>query len=330
MRIEFLELLECPKCRSDLGLDDGYTIEDSTGRIDFGRLTCRGIARHEFNIRNGIPRFVLDEGYSENFGWQWNRWARVQFEDQNIGGPMEGHTTRMFEMATNSSAGELVDKSVLDVGCGPGRFSDVCLRQGARLVIGLDYSSAIDAAKDNFQGEPDKLLLIQGDALRIPLKQSSVDRAFSIGVLHHTPGPSVAVTEMVRVVGSGGKVSVSVYPKSGYYTLISTQMWRNFFKFLRPLFGFRPSLVYAHIAGRVGFYARKISRFLHYPLQVIIPNVNLPDLRWVILDTFDSVTPSYQSGHSPEQVKDWLAKAGCIKLEETELQSGCSGEKPER
>ncbi len=49
---------------------------------------CSSIARYA--IRNGIPRFVSDEGYSHNFGYQWNRWAKVQFENENVGRPMEG------------------------------------------------------------------------------------------------------------------------------------------------------------------------------------------------------------------------------------------------
>jgi 2-polyprenyl-3-methyl-5-hydroxy-6-metoxy-1,4-benzoquinol methylase len=76
----------------------------------------------QYSINCGIPRFATDEGYCDSFGYQWNRWAKVQFEDQNICGPMRDHTTRMFESITDFSPETLRGKTVLDMGCGPGRI----------------------------------------------------------------------------------------------------------------------------------------------------------------------------------------------------------------
>jgi len=39
---------------------------------------------------------VNDEGYSDDFGYEWNRWARMQFEDRNLRG-LQGHTTHIFD-----------------------------------------------------------------------------------------------------------------------------------------------------------------------------------------------------------------------------------------
>ena len=41
----------------------------------------------------------------------------------------------------------------------------------------------------------------------------------------------------------------------------------------------------------------------------IFPFVDLPDKNWSILDTFDSVTPTYASTHDREEVIDWLCGA---------------------
>lgn len=161
-----------------------------------------------YSITNGIPRFVSDEGYSDNFGYQWNRWARVQFEDQNVGGPMQNHTTNMFVSITQFSAEKLRGKTMLDMGCGPGRFTDVAVKMGAS-VIALDYSSAIDAAKANFIGNNADILFVQGDALRLPIKTDSVDFSFTIGVLHHTPSPATGVREAFRVTRAGGAVCLA-------------------------------------------------------------------------------------------------------------------------
>ena len=50
----------------------------------------------EYPIVRGIPRFVDQEQYSGSFGFEWSRWPRVQFEDENVGKPMEGHTSNMW------------------------------------------------------------------------------------------------------------------------------------------------------------------------------------------------------------------------------------------
>ena len=55
----------------------------------------------------------------------------------------------MFESITQFSPEKINKKVVMDVGCGPGRFTDVVASMGA-TVLALDYSSATDAAKANF------------------------------------------------------------------------------------------------------------------------------------------------------------------------------------
>lgn len=261
-----------------------------------------------YPITNGIPRFVKDEGYSDNFGYQWNRWARVQFEDQNIGGPMQGHTTNMFKTITRFSAEKLRGKTVLDMGCGPGRFTDVAVKMGA-TVVALDYSSAIDAAKANFAGQDADILFVQGDALRLLIKADSVDYCFSIGVLHHTPSPATGVREAYRVIRGGGQFALRVYAAKGFYTYPTVRFWRGVFLRLKPWFKHYPSLFYSYLFGTFGYGLGKIWRPLSYPLRAVFPTAWLPDYRWAILDTFDAVATSYQSGHTPAEIKAWLLEA---------------------
>jgi SAM-dependent methyltransferase len=137
--------------------------------------------KNSYPIINGIPRFVKNEAYSSNFGYQWKRWPRVQFDDQNINKPMHRHTPNMFKNITKFSKKKLNGKIVLDLGCGSGRFTDVAVGMGA-LVITLDYSFAIDAAKSNFLKKGSNILFIQGDALKLPIKEGTIDYCLSIGV----------------------------------------------------------------------------------------------------------------------------------------------------
>ena len=266
-------------------------------------------SRYTYKIKNGIPRFVDDEGYSDNFGWQWNKWARVQFEDENVGRPMSGHTTNMFKKITELDEQKICGKSVLDIGCGPGRFVDTAISLGAGLVVAVDYSTAIDAAKNNFK-TTDSILFIQGDALNLPLKNGIFDFIYSIGVLHHTPSPQQGIGEAYRLVKDGGEVAVAVYKKGGYYDYPSVQFWRRTFKLLWPLFGHYPPYIYSQVFGRMNHFLRKVCRPLSLVTRLFFPSVTLPDIRWSVLDTFDSVTPSYQSAHTVFEIYEWFRNEG--------------------
>lgn len=301
MQINHLQLLCDPLTREPLSLIDEVIVD---GEIISGTL----VGSKRYPITNGIPRFVSDEGYSRNFGYQWNKWARVQFEDQNIGRPMEGYTKNMFDEITDGEFQDLSSKLVLDMGCGPGRFSDLVLSRGGS-VIALDYSSAIDAARLNFKDYKTRTLLIQGDALMLPIRTDSVDAVFSIGVLHHTPEPKSGVTEAYRVLRNGGSFALAVYGRRGYYAFPVVNAWRTLFNYLRPISGNTPALIYSHIVARIAFVLGSVWPPLSLPFRAVFSSVYLPDLRWAILDTFDSITPSYQSSHEFRQVYEWFNDA---------------------
>ena len=302
MRQTHLELLKCPKTGEDLVLE----VFQSNGEdvID-GVLKS---SQYEYKITNGIPRFVEDEGYSGNFGWQWNKWARIQFEDENVGRPMAGHTTNMFQKITELDKDKLDGKVVLDIGCGPGRFVDVARSMGAD-VVAIDYSSAIDAARENFSDDHSNILFVQGDALNLSFKDNVFDYSFSIGVLHHTPDPYKGVEEAFRVTKPQGEFAISVY-RGGYYSSPTVQIWQKLFKASWPFFGHRLPYLYSQTVGRVNHYLRRVSRIGSLAVRIFFPSVTLPDVRWSVLDTFDSITPSYQSAHNVYEVYKWFQKAG--------------------
>jgi ubiquinone/menaquinone biosynthesis C-methylase UbiE len=64
-------------------------------------------------------------------------------------------------------------------------------------VFGIDYSAAMEVAEQNFKHNPD-VCICQADALILPLKPQTLDGAFSIGVLHHTPNPQRGVEQAFR------------------------------------------------------------------------------------------------------------------------------------
>ena len=311
MHIKFIDQLCDPITKENLVLD----LKKSTLEGDICNEGYLNSSTSSYPIKNGVVRFLSNSDYNENFGWQWNHWPRVQFDSENVGKPMEGWTTMMWESVTGIKKDQnLKNKITLDLGCGPGRFIEVARKRGS-MVIGLDYSHAVDAAQKNFSSDPD-VCIIQADAMNLPIKNDAIDAAFSIGVLHHTPDPENGVKEIYRILKNKAWFAMSVYG-SGYYDFPTVTMWRKIFKFTWKFFGEWPPLIYTYFVITFFRPIANISRPLGLAIRVFFPFINLQDKNWALLDTFDSITPSYQSSHESFEVYTWFKSHGYVDIEPT-------------
>jgi SAM-dependent methyltransferase len=317
MHPKFLNLLCCPETREALSLEAQVTM--SNGTVWAG--TLRSPSGKQYPIVRGVPRFVDKERYAASFGWEWGRWPRVQFESENMGGPMAGHTTRMWERITGTGLEDVVGKTIVDFGCGPGRFLDVVRRKGG-VAVGIDLSVAVDAARTNFGDDPD-VLIVQGDLLRPPFREAAFDGGFTIGVLHHTPEPEDGLRALARCVRPGGWVSCCVYPRGSFYENRSVERFRRVHRKLFPTFEYLPALVYAYLAAYVIsplFQSLKhlgLRRLVRYVEQNWIVSLWLKDAQWRVLDTFDAITPQIATTHVEAEVAEWMAAAGCEAVRRT-------------
>lgn len=310
MHSSFVHFFVDPETKEPLDLQ---IIQCHEEFIDVGFLVNNASGKR-YPIIRGIPRFVDhdSQNYSSTFGYQWQKWSRVQFEAENIGKPMQGHTKLMWEkiVGAEDRGWDFLGGTFLDIGCGPGRFLDVAVSRGAK-VIGVDYSAAVEAARKNFLHNPN-VCICQADALNLPIRSESLDGAYSIGVLHHTPDPIKGLQEAARVLKPDNWFALSVYGKRGYYDFPSVQAWRKIFSKLWPFFRHYPPLIYTYVTC---YCLRPIA--MQFPtfgkaLRLIFPFVKLPDLNWSLLDTFDSITPSYQSAHESYEVYKWFIQSGFV------------------
>ena len=149
MHASFAEFFVDPDTKDPLDLE----ISQHTNEIVESGFLINRTTKRRWPIVRGIPRFVdhMRENYSSSFGYQWRKWPRIQFESDNIGKPMEGHTRRMWERIVGFEERnlDLTGKTIADIGCGPGRFIDVARSKSAR-VIGIDYSAAVEVAGVKF------------------------------------------------------------------------------------------------------------------------------------------------------------------------------------
>jgi SAM-dependent methyltransferase len=100
----------------------------------------------------------------------------------------------------------LSGRIVLDVGGGPGYFSDAFRVAGARY-LGVDP----DVGELSARGEPGTGM-IRASGTKLPVQTGSVDICYSSNVLEHVAEPGAMLAEMVRVTKPGGTVFVSFTP----------------------------------------------------------------------------------------------------------------------
>jgi ubiquinone/menaquinone biosynthesis C-methylase UbiE len=98
------------------------------------------------------------------------------------------------------------NKTLLDQGCGGGRYTIAWKLLGVKKAVGLDFSEIglTDAkARADFAGIND-VDFIKGSVLEMPFEDESFDIVFSNGVLHHTEDWRKGIQEQLRVMKSGG------------------------------------------------------------------------------------------------------------------------------
>jgi len=126
----------------------------------------------------------------------------------------EGATAASLGVGNPVRRAELVaGESVIDLGCGAG--IDTLL--AARLVspggraIGLDtLPEMLEQAEANArEGAITNVAWLRGELEAIPLPDASVDVAISNGVLNLSPRKGRAMSEIFRVLRSGGRISLA-------------------------------------------------------------------------------------------------------------------------
>ncbi|MFN2492118.1 MAG: methyltransferase domain-containing protein [Pyrinomonadaceae bacterium] len=203
MKRKLLEYLRCSSCAGRIIL--AAVEQTEAADIIEGRLACDGCAQ-EFSVTRGVPRFATKQkletdkaATAENFGWQWQHFNQddARYADQLLGwvAPVQ---PQFFQ-----------GKIVLEGGCGKGRHTQLAAGWGARDVIGVDLSDAVETAFAATR-HLDNAHIVQADIYHLPLARE-FDYAFSVGVLHHLPVPFGGFRSLASKVKDGGHLSVWIY-----------------------------------------------------------------------------------------------------------------------
>ena len=193
VKTELLKLLRCPQTGQRLRLEN---CDENTLEIEAGWLSSDD-GQHRYSVVKGTPRLVPQSNYADNFGMQWNYFRQTQLNS------FSGHpiSTERFWQATGWQSEKLRDQWVLDAGCYAGRFAEIALLAGAKLVA-LDYSSAVGACYANLKHHPN-FHVVQGDIYALPFAPEAFPFVHSLGVLQHTPAVAMTLTALPVMVQKG-------------------------------------------------------------------------------------------------------------------------------
>lgn len=90
----------------------------------------------------------------------------------------------------------------LDVGCGKGNLCKSLVSNRKRIVIGIDLCKrSISEAKETGSSNVDYLL---SDSTHLPFRNDVFDYIFVVGVLHHIPNFTQAISEISRALKNKG------------------------------------------------------------------------------------------------------------------------------
>lgn len=207
---EYVELLCCPGCGADLGLD-GAT------------LRCTGCARR-FSVEAEIPHLFWPNEWPDERR-DVTEVVKAFYEETPF--PNYDDFDSVASLATKARQGRfarLLDEQVpagpgvriIECGCGTGQLSNF-LAAANRTVFATDMclnSLRLGADFSRRHGLP-RVVFAQMNLFRPAFKPGSFHLVISNGVLHHTSDPFLALQSITRLVRPGGYLLIGLYHRYG-------------------------------------------------------------------------------------------------------------------
>ncbi len=309
MKVGLLRLLACPVCQGDFEARAKRT--DEEGIID-GKVVCL-VCQASFPIIRGVPRFVSrqlsaeQQATADAFGYEWTHYSALTEADRE----------EFLDWIKPLTAQDFQGKLVLDAGCGKGRHIALAAQFGARQVVGIDLSDAVESAYNNTR-HLDNVHVVQADIFNLPFG-SPFDLAYSIGVLHHLPDPKRGFLRLTEHVRPGGRVSIWVYGKEGNHWIerfvdpIRINVTSKLPKIMTRCLSFLIALplylalklVYRPV--NISHWSRVKSRLPYADYLCAISGYSFAENFWNVFDHLVAPTAFY---HSRDEVEDWFRAAG--------------------
>ncbi|MCL5985079.1 MAG: methyltransferase domain-containing protein [Actinobacteria bacterium] len=168
----------------------------------------------------------------------------------------------------------LVNKNVLEVGCGLGGNAAILAKEGVNLNAIDITPGAVDLCKKRFDLFSLKGDISLGDAENLHFADDEFEFIWSWGVIHHTANMQNAVDEIRRVLKPGGIAKIMVYHRNSfrywilgglYYGIIKGRLFRMSINEVNK--SFTDGFIVRHLTKREA--RRMFSKFKKIRLRVM-------------------------------------------------------------
>ncbi|MBI3628004.1 MAG: methyltransferase domain-containing protein [Candidatus Rokubacteria bacterium] len=208
MKRRLLKYLVCPACYE--GLDLMTLAASASNEIVDGSHHCAR-CRRTYPIARGVPRCLIDEATVPPAIQRTRRsytfaWAR--FGEREIREGWEKDSAQYLSLIPKALFGG-PGGVVIDAGGGGGRDLLRVAETGVE-IIGVDLSGGVESAHRATAQLPN-VHVVQADVHRLPSRRGTFDAGYSLGVLHHLPGPRRGFEALAAVLKPGAPLITYLY-----------------------------------------------------------------------------------------------------------------------
>lgn len=285
-----LDVYACPRCRGPLHPDE--------------RALCCA-AQHRFELRGGLPRFLEDDAPLDE---PHRRHARALRD-----GHANTTTSRDRLLRGTRWPARLDGETILDAGCGGGRFTEVLLHTGAR-VFAFDHGPIAELVQADFG---DRAIVCQASLFAPPYRPAAFDRVLCYGVLHQTPDPESALHHLASLLRPRGHLAVDIYDRAR--VLLHARSRIRWLTTRLP-----PARLHAFLRRAIPLYMRLVPP-LHPWNQLVVPlkdyRGQLPglstdeEIEASILDTLNMLAAAHDHPQYARTMRRWCERAGLVEIE---------------
>lgn len=324
MTPELLDILRCPVCVATQPAHhlNVLSAEYQGHRIWQGQLQCP-LCQASYPIKTGVPRFFenqqqsVQEAIATNFGDAWQLYADANQANQKEDSHPQVHPYKIeqfIDWIYPLTLADFKDQRVLDLGSGLGGFTEFCAGSGARHVVGLEISHAVDSAVGLLAAHPN-LDFVQANILQPPFVPETFDCVYSIGVLHHLETPKQGFLQAAKLTAA--KLFIWVYGRENNGFVV------HLVDPLRKLLSKLPvSVVRLLIALPMALILYPLLKTLYHPsLGAALKGLPYWDyFQWLRQYGFgytrgmitDQLIPPRTHYHSEPELRGWFNEAGFV------------------
>lgn len=147
---------------------------------------------------------------------------------------------------------------LLDVCAGTADVALAGRAAGVGRVVGVDFAARMLARgreKVRAAGESNRIALVRGDAMRLPVRDAAADAAAVAFGIRNVERPEVACAELARALRPGGRLAILEFGVPRIPGIRTLYLW--YFRYLLPRIGRRVSGhggAYSYLPASVGSF----------------------------------------------------------------------------